>query len=678
MRRLLFVIFCAQLFAAQPDDPGAPQQQTGTPAPAQSATPAPAAAAAKQSPPTGDSTPNDSTQNDSTEAGAPAADSNSNISGSIDIGYRYRSDVAGSNDSYRSVVNLGSGVKVFGADLVLIDPNHQLFDRLEVHGTNWWDPYNTIRASMSLKNVYALTVDYRDINYFNFLPSWADITVGQGIYLNQQSFDMQQRAFDSELDLYPGHVVQPFFSVGHYSNNGTGVSDYAVYGNEYALPYGSHYGINDFRGGVRFALPRWHITLEGGGTTYKDEDDLEYSGATFTGNRTTPYLGQTLYITQAEQLFQSSGDSEYVRGIVTGNPTPGLDFAGQFSYSQPTLSTNYTEAAQGNFVTAGGLGFASAIDNLFTAYAQQPHLSGSLAAEERPSKRLRLTESMSFDRLHSAGQFEGAGFGGDQFVDNYLQADFNVLADATKWLLLRAGFRYVSGESEVPAALLESSLYDSGQMRRSVLLAGFRLVPLQKASVTWDFEKSFGVSTYFLTSLADYTKSHVQARYKPFEKLQFAFDNRVLYNSNPAATTANSYGDLSSSASVAFVPNKEFAIVGDYTRSGFSSSYGYINPPFLINSVSNYDERAHTASALLDFGLPGWSGLRFAAGGSLFVSSGTRPTSYYQPLARLSIRINRHVDWKSEWHYYGMSEPYYIYEGFRTHTFASGLRISFE
>src|ERR1700733_6016040 len=295
MRRLLLVMFCVRLFASQPDDPGAPQPPAATSAPAPTAppaqtpaaTPAPAAAAAKPSPAAGDSTQSDSTQNDSTEAGAPAADSNSNISGSIDIGYRYRTDVAGSNDAYRSVVNLGSGVKVFGADLVLIDPNHQLFDRLEVHGTNWWDPYNTIRASMSLKNVYALTVDYRDINYFNFLPSWADITAGQGIYLNQQSFDMQQRSFDSELDLFPGHVVQPFFAAGHYSNNGTGVSDYVVYSNEYALPYNSHYGTNDFRAGVRFALPRWHITLEGGGTTYKDEDDLEYSGATFPGNRTT-------------------------------------------------------------------------------------------------------------------------------------------------------------------------------------------------------------------------------------------------------------------------------------------------------------------------------------------------------------------------------------------------------
>lgn len=673
MRRLLFVVLCARLFAAQPDDPGTPQPPAASPAPAQSATPAPAPAAAKQSPAAGEST-----QNDLTDPDAQTADSNSNVSGSIDIGYRYRTDVGGSNDSYRTVVNLGSGVKVFGADLVWIDPTHQLFDRLEVHGTNWWDPYNTVRANMSLKNVYALTVDYRDTNYFNFLPSWADITAGQGIYLNQQSFDMQQRTFDSDLDLYPGHLVQPFFAVGHYSNNGTGISDYVVYGNEYALPYNSHYGTNDFRGGVHFALPKWHVTLEGGGTTYKSEDDLQYSGATFTGNRTTPYLGQTLSITQAEQLYLASGDSGYVRGIITASPVAGVDIAGQFSYSQPTLTTNYTEASQGNFVTADGLGFASAVNNLFTAFAQQPHMSGSLAAEERPSKRLRINESISFDRLHSAGQFDGAGFAGDQFVDNYLQADFNVLADATKWLLLRAGFRYVSGNAEVPAALLESSLYDTGQMRRSVLLAGFRLIPFQKASVTWDFEKSFGISTYFLTSLANYTQSHVQARYKPFEKLQFGFDNRVLYNSNPVATTANGYSDLSSSVSVAFVLNKELAIVGDYTRSVFSSSYGYIDPPFLTNSVSNYDERANTASGALELGLPRWTGFRLAAGGSLFVASGTRPTSYYQPMARLSIRINRHVDWKSEWHYYGMSEPYYVYEGFRAHTFASGLRISFE
>jgi len=658
MRRLLFLMLCARLFAGQPDDPSATDPQAGT------AAPPPAAAAKTQAP------DNSSAQ--------PAQPDQSNISGSIDIGYRDRSGVAGSMDTYRSVVNLGSGAKIFGADLVLINPSHQVFDRAEFHGTNWFDPYDTVNGLISLKNVYTLTVDYRDINYFNFLPSWADLTVGQGIYLNQQSFDMRQRMFDSDLELLPGHLIQPFVTYGHYSNNGTGISDYVVYSNEYALPYNSHYGTNDFSGGVHIALPRLHVTLEGGGTTYKDEDDLEYNGATFTGNRTTSYLGQTLSITQAEQLYLANGDSEYFRGIFTATPITGFDLSGTFTYSQPTLTTNYTEAAVGNFVTADGLGFASAINNLFTAYGQQPHTAGNFSAEERPSKRIRLIESVSTDRLHSSGQFQGAGFDGDQFVSNYTQADLNFLADATSWLFVRGGFRYVTGESEVPGALLENYLYDTGQLRRSVALAGVRINPFHNASVTWDFEKSWGASTYFLTSLADYTKSHVQARYHPSQKLQFGFDSTVLNNSNPAATTPNSFSDLANSLSMAFVPNKEFAIVGDYTRSAFSSSYGYINPPFLTNAVSNYDERSHSASGALELGFPGWTGLRFAAGGSLFVSEGTRPTSFYQPMARLSVRINRHVDWKSEWHYYGMSEPYYIYEGFRAHTFATGLRISFE
>ena len=36
-------------------------------------------------------------------------------------------------------------------------------------------------------------------------------------------------------------------------------------------------------------------------------------------------------------------------------------------------------------------------------------------------------------------------------------------------------------------------------------------------------------------------------------------------------------------------------------------------------------------------------------GGSLFVSSGSRPTRYYEPLARLSVPMGNHVSWNTEW-----------------------------
>ena len=64
------------------------------------------------------------------------------------------------------------------------------------------------------------------------------------------------------------------------------------------------------------------------------------------------------------------------------------------------------------------------------------------------------------------------------------------------------------------------------------------------------------------------------------------------------------------------------------------------------------------------------------AGGSLFISRGSRPTRYYQPLARLSLPLHKHVIWNTEWQYYGFGEQFYFFEAFRTHIFMTGLRVT--
>ena len=48
---------------------------------------------------------------------------------------------------------------------------------------------------------------------------------------------------------------------------------------------------------------------------------------------------------------------------------------------------------------------------------------------------------------------------------------------------------------------------------------------------------------------------------------------------------------------------------------------------------------------------------------------------YYQPLARLSLPLGKHVYWNTEWKYYGFQEDFYLYEGFRTHVFMTGLKL---
>src|SRR6266853_4588925 len=109
------------------------------------------------------------------------------LTGSIDAGYRWRSDVGGSFDTYRSIVNLGSGPKLLGADFTLLDRKSRVFDQVRIRGYSWGDdPYSTFHLDAKKTKLYDFTADYRNIAYFNYLPSYADPLIARGVFLNEQ------------------------------------------------------------------------------------------------------------------------------------------------------------------------------------------------------------------------------------------------------------------------------------------------------------------------------------------------------------------------------------------------------------------------------------------------------------------------------------------------------------
>src|ERR1700693_2665346 len=116
------------------------------------------------------------------------------LPGSIDLGYRWNTGVSGSLETYRSVVNLGSGPKFFGADFTIVDPKKRLFDRLDVRAYGWGDdPYSTLHVGVRKAKLYNFSADYRRIAYFNNLPSFADPTLSRGIVLDQEAQDTHRR-----------------------------------------------------------------------------------------------------------------------------------------------------------------------------------------------------------------------------------------------------------------------------------------------------------------------------------------------------------------------------------------------------------------------------------------------------------------------------------------------------
>src|SRR4051794_37457992 len=109
------------------------------------------------------------------KAESPAPSGEQWFTGSFDFGYRWVGDVRGSEPTYRSFVNLGDGPKLTGIDFTITDPKHRLFDRIDAHGYAWGgDPYSTAHVKVVKRGLYELTGDYRNIAYFNALPSFAN------------------------------------------------------------------------------------------------------------------------------------------------------------------------------------------------------------------------------------------------------------------------------------------------------------------------------------------------------------------------------------------------------------------------------------------------------------------------------------------------------------------------
>ncbi len=626
---------------------------------------------------------------------SPVPSTESWLTGSFDVGYRWRTDVAGSFDTYRSIVNLGSGPKLVGTEFTITDTRHRVFDRLDVRAYSWGDdPYATFHLRAGKSKLYDFNADHRDIAYVNFLPSYADPLLARGIILNQQSFDIRRRFGSFQLDLLPGRWFNPYFAYDRDSGSGGGAATFVTDGNDYAVPNRTRDLTNLYRGGVRLELQRLHATFEQGGTTFKDDQSLYQAGGVNPGEATAPVIGHQLNLNSLLAAYGIRGTSVYSKALLSAHATNWLDLYGQFLYSQPDSTTNYQQTAAGNLYQQNQLLFYNSQQFLLSAEAKIPHTTGSAGAEIRPIRNVRILQSWLTDRLHNAGDAASkqllSSIGSSQsmtaqltsaLITNYNQVETTVMWDVFSRLTVRGGYRYVWGNATqviLPPAGLASA--DEGQLRRNVVLGGFTLRPVRKLTITGEAEGAADGQAYFRTSLHDYQKARAQARYQAASALSFSADFTLLSNQNPGSGVHYDFQARQESLSLFWLPaaGKRFDVQASYSRSSLRSDIGFLSPQDLLPQRSFYRDNTHTATLLLNVNLPHTRGLapRLTAGGSFFVSSGSRPTAYYQPVTKLWLPMGKRLSWFAEWRYYGYRETFYVYEGFRAHTVLAGVRIA--
>ncbi len=152
----------------------------------------------------------------------------------------------------------------------------------------------------------------------------------------------------------------------------------------------------------------------------------------------------------------------------------------------------------------------------------------------------------------------------------------------------------------------------------------------------------------------------------------------VLNNQNPTPGITLRFSFSSGIGVAALCPGggKTFDFDGSYTRSTLRSDINYLDPGFLIPETSLYRDNSHTITALFDLNVPGPVKAKLTLGGSAVISSGSNPTQFYQPTARMAVTLAKNLAWVSEWRYYGFGESFYVYQGFRAQMVTTGVRIS--
>lgn len=611
-------------------------------------------------------------------------------SGFADVRNRFVQDVGGSFQTYRSVVNLGEGPRLYDAELRYARPGGRWADQFLVTGDAWGgDPYNTALVQAGKAGLYDFQLRYRNLTYFNDLPTFANPLLGEGLLLSQRALDITRRQIDADLTLRPRKTISPFFDVYKAEGFGRGTTIYRTDGNEFPVATDLDDDLISVRGGVKLNFNRWNLTLEQGRTDFSDDQEVSYQGDTLSGNRSTLFLGRELTLDQLRQRYAADGRGLFSRIVLQGRPVDSVSVSGQFLYSQPKIDVSTQLDAEGAFVLQRLLAPYSGAFEQNLADANRPHSAGSWSTEWRPTAKLRISQSWYTDRYHvSAGStltqilntdpetsFEDVAI--NSLIFNYSQHQVDVSYDIAPQATLRGGHRYVWGDARVPEATLVYSPdpRNQGEVKRHVALAGAALRLMKgRLRLTGDLEASPGNETFFRTGLMDYRKASARARLEVNDEIAVYGAFAILDNRNDDPAIDLDFQSRRSSVTVSWTPTGDrFNLLLDYARATVRSDILAVQLPFFGTDFARYRDNAHYAGAFVESNLP--RDVHVRLGGSLAVNAGSRPTDYYQPEVGLSAPVTERVDVVSEWCWYGFAEQLLLLESFRTHTFSVGLRF---
>lgn len=634
-----------------------------------------------------------------------------NMTQSFEVGYRFKA-VGGDEGMYRSVDNIGNGLRLLGSSFSLDskDGHGKYFDEILLNTIGLGnDNYQSAILRIQKNSLYRYDMTWRLDAYYN-----PGLTIAGGLHLE----DTIRRLQDHNLLLLPQSKIRLNLGYSRNTEDGPALStaqEFDVSGSAYPVFTNVKRQWNEYRLGADADLAGFKFTLMRRWDFFKDDTPFTSAGVVGAGTATDQTVVQQF--SRSQPLHGRSPG--WFGNVFSRRKHWGVNARLTYVSGRNDFALDESAAGIGTFGTAASRQIAVGGE------ARRPNLASDFSLSIFPTDRLSVvnTSSLSSDRIDGNSSYSEFNLATNLGTTIYFQyLGIRTLTNSTdlnyrvrKWIGFYGGYHYsdrhirtIDG-SNVPAFAGSFGVFQfdvSNHMNSGT--AGVRIRPVEPLTINLDGE--IARASHPLTPVSDKNYHAINGRVEyRLKRLQVSTTYRQVYNLNPALSFATySSHSRQYSANASFAPANWFSIDASYTKlhldtfdglQFFAALPGTRNT--LLQDTSIYISNIHAANLGVRWGIGkmadvyvGYTITKDTGDGratavpasvtdplqALLTSVQTFPLTYESPLARLSIKITPKLRWNAAYQFYGYSEQFGVlgyYQNFHAHTGYTSVLWSF-
>ena len=644
---------------------------------------------------------------------------NYNVISSLELGVRGLS-VAGSDNKYRSDLNYGPGARLFDSSFLLRSKEgfSGPFDEFLVSSSGWGgDPHGYTRVSIEKSGSYRFDANVRRTRYFNALQSIANpLNAPTGQHTsntrhNFSDFDFTGLPENRRLRFYLGYSRD--------TREGPGTTTARFGGDEYAINSNSETCANNFRGGIDAQLLGFDLSLLHGARYFRDNSSYTVS-LTNQGNNTA----NTSRIDQLFREIPSQGSHFFTRFSAHRLFAKKLDFTGRLIYLSGRSRYSFFEQTTGRLAN-GNL----AVPQTATARGEtkRPSAIGDIGLTLLATNKFRISNTFRFDNFRINGEeplfdvlrqrtFVGVPLAtvttGSFFARttkyqrfmNTIEADYQFTASYS----VHAGYRFTDRHIELAHLDRTTSVATRSEEvdnQTHAAIFGLKARPVKAWTIYFDGEHGDSDSVFTRLANNDFTNFRLRNRINANNQISLNFSVITKDNTNPADVITSPTVPFGTPAgaldvnmksrhftsSVDWTPNAKFSLSSGYTHMRLTSIAGILLPIggqrrvgesqyfsrdnyFFFNAFVRPTSRV-TLYAGYHINKDDGQGDRVSPSNVILIDS--YPMSFQSPEARVTVKLNRVLDWNVGYTYYNYNDRFFPVQNYHSHLPYTSLRIYF-